>query len=95
MNVVRRVVADENERKRVELCLKVMECVECFNVKTFLLSFARTREDEVIRKKVFAVEKKRMAVARRSCRAVLFTAIGNQELVAIPQAPPVAGQLKL
>jgi hypothetical protein len=84
MEVVRDVVADEDDQRRVELCLRVMECVECFSVKTFLLSFARTREDEVKINNIFSsTEKRQLAVARASCRSVLFTAIGSDGLVAV------------
>ena len=40
------VIGDEKLMK-LELCIRISECSECFNIKDFLLSFARTNEDKV------------------------------------------------
>jgi hypothetical protein len=46
IEVVRRVCGDPEEAERLEICLRVMECVEKFDSQKFLLAFARSKEDE-------------------------------------------------
>ena len=36
---------DEYDQMKLELCLRVSECVESFDVKQFLLLFARSNDD--------------------------------------------------
>jgi hypothetical protein len=46
-----------NEQEELELALRVMECVECFDVHKFLLCFPRTRDEEGILRRTFATKR--------------------------------------
>lgn len=39
-------IMPEEDNSNIELCLRILECVECFDIKKFLMSFCRFREDE-------------------------------------------------
>jgi hypothetical protein len=43
--VARAVGIDEDEREKLEICLRIVKCAECFDVQRFLQCFSRNREE--------------------------------------------------
>jgi hypothetical protein len=44
---------NEIEIEQIELCMRVLECVECFDVQKFLGSFPKTREEDAALERAF------------------------------------------
>jgi hypothetical protein len=74
------VVVNQEEFIMLEICLRLMECVECFNVEKFCLAFARTREDEKRLMTIFSMRKFSMEPGSLSLTSRLnFFAVFNEE----------------
>lgn len=53
LSTVKECKLTEFEMYKLEIAIRVMECIECFNTKNFLMSFVRTREDEMKMNDIF------------------------------------------
>ena len=56
LELAKNVVVDDVELEKLELCMRVMECVECFDIQKFLLCFSRSREDEQKLNRIYATK---------------------------------------
>jgi hypothetical protein len=90
MDAARGAIADQDERDRVELCVRVLECVECFSIQKFLVSLARTHEDQSAITKT--MEKKMHSTGSMSLagRLTLLAALAGEE--AGGTAPTLTGE---
>jgi 2-hydroxychromene-2-carboxylate isomerase len=53
LSIAESVGLDDNEIEQIEICLRVIECVECFDIKKFLSCFPKNREEEAVLSRVF------------------------------------------
>ena len=56
LQLAKEIIPDEAEYEQLELCLRIMECVECFDAQQFLACFPRTREDSQKLTRIFATK---------------------------------------
>ena len=56
LQLAKEMIPDEAEYEQMELCLRIMECVECFDARQFLACFPRTREDSQKLARIYATK---------------------------------------
>jgi adenylate kinase family enzyme len=79
LEIAATLALDRMEIESIELCLRVMECVECFEVQKFLSCFAKTRDEEALLSRVFS-QKRIGGTATRSILGSMSDLASTEEL---------------
>jgi hypothetical protein len=66
MELAKGVVQKEEELLNLEVCMRVMECVECFSLDQFLMAFAKTQDDMRRLRAAFTRRKQGSGIRRMS-----------------------------